>query len=188
MVTISMMADPHTPLENTPDIVYEPQFIQDHQSLYDRLSADIIWDGRMRARKTASFGAPYNYSGMTYPAMAMPPEIAAVRDAVAKRLSYEPDNCLVNFYENGRATMGFHYDAQDDLAPDTGVTIVSLGATRTLRFRRMDDAAVEFAQPMASGSLLYMAPAVQRSWKHGIPRETGAGPRISLTFRQLVAA
>lgn len=172
--------------EGVPTYIYDERFIAEHQSLFDRLSKDIIWDGRMRARKTASFGAPYNYSGMTYPAAKMHDALAEVRDAVGERLPFEPDNCLVNYYENGRSTMGFHYDEVDDLAPGTGVAIVSLGATRTLRFRKMHDREVEFARPLVSGSLLYMPPEVHTGWKHGIPRETGAGPRISLTYRQLV--
>lgn len=174
-------------LDGVPELIYEEHFLADHQSLYDRLCKEVIWDGRMRARKTASFGAPYNYSGMTYPSAKMHDGIAEVRDALTERLPFEPDNCLVNFYENGRSTMGFHFDAADDLAPGTGVAIVSLGAVRTLRFRKMHDREVEFARPLASGSMLYMPPEVQREWKHGIPRETGAGARISLTFRQLVA-
>ena len=177
-----------TPLaEGGPAVVYDEHFIADHEALYDRLCTDIVWDGRMRARKTASFGAPYNYSGMTYPAVKMHDDLARVRDVLAKSLPFEPDNCLVNFYENGRSTMGFHYDGLDDLAPGTGVAIVSLGATRTLRFRRMDDRDVEVSQPLVSGSLLYMPSEVQTQWKHGIPRETGAAARISLTFRQLIA-
>ena len=81
--------------------------------------------------------------------------------------------------------MGYHYDAIDELAPGTGVAIVSLGATRTLRFRLQDDREIEHPWPLPGGSLLYMPPELQHTWKHGVPRQPGAGPRISLTFRCL---
>lgn len=168
-----------------PDLLYVPALTPEHEALLQQLCGEIEWDQRMRARKTASFGAPYNYSGMSYPEVPIPPAIEVVRQAVAARVGFEPNNCLVNYYEHGRSRMGFHFDGLDELEPGTGVAIVSLGATRTLWFRDIDDKRREVARPLAGGSLLYMPPEVQHRWKHGIPREPGVGPRISLTFRRL---
>jgi alkylated DNA repair dioxygenase AlkB len=81
--------------------------------------------------------------------------------------------------------MGFHADSIVELVPGTGVAVVSLGAARTLRFRRIDDKSVLWDCPLPNGSLLYMPPEVQLAWKHGVPETPGAGPRISLTFRRL---
>lgn len=166
-----------------------PSLVAAHDELMATLLREVDWDLRMRARKTASYGVPYNYSEMSYPAAPMHPVIARVRDAVTEALAgaadFRPNNCLVNLYETGRARMGYHFDATDELVPGTGVAIVSLGATRTLRFRLQTDREVERARPLPGGSLLYMSPAVQGIWKHGVPREPGAGPRISLTYRWL---
>ena len=168
-----------------PDIVYMEDFVVDHRSLLDSLCAELTWDERMRARKTASLGAPYNYSGMVYAATAMPDAILRLRDALTDAFPFAPNNCLVNYYVDGSSTMGFHADSILELASGTGVAIVSLGATRTLRFRRILERQVEFARPLPGGSVIYMPPEIQDAWKHGVSREVGAGARISLTFRQI---
>jgi len=44
------------------DFLFVSDFIPNHQELFDVLVNETIWDERMKARKTASFGVPYNYS------------------------------------------------------------------------------------------------------------------------------
>jgi alkylated DNA repair dioxygenase AlkB len=39
---------------------------------------------------------------------------------------------------------------------------------------------------LGGGSLLVMGGTTQRFWRHGVPRQRGAGPRINLTFRRIV--
>lgn len=75
------------------------------------LTAEVDWIDHMRARQTASFGAPYNYSGQQYPACAMPPVIAAIAERAAALAGHPFNNCLCNRYETGSNTMGFHSDS-----------------------------------------------------------------------------
>ena len=56
-----------------PEIEIVDGFCGDHDALFHALKASIAWDGRMTARKTASFGKPYNYSQMQYPETPMHP-------------------------------------------------------------------------------------------------------------------
>lgn len=86
---------------------------------------------------------------------------------------------------DGASSMGFHSDAVAQLEPDTGVAIVSVGAERTLRFRRIDDRARAWDFMLANGSLLFMSDDVQTAYQHAVPVERDAGARISLTFRAL---
>jgi alkylated DNA repair dioxygenase AlkB len=81
--------------------------------------------------------------------------------------------------------MGFHAESIAELVPGTGVAVISLGAPRILRFRRFGDRSLCFDYLLSDGSLLYMPPEVQLGWKHGVPQQPGAEPRISLTFRCL---
>jgi alkylated DNA repair dioxygenase AlkB len=169
-----------------PKILYEERFALGADALFPRLVAETKWDHRMRARMTASFGRPYNYSGITYSETPMPPDLQRVCEAICDRVGFLPNNCLVNYYPDGTATMGFHHDSITDLEPATGVAIVSLGAARTLTFRRRDDRSISIGYVLSHGSLLYMPPEVQLEWEHGVRGEPGAAERISLTFRRLI--
>ncbi len=140
----------------------------------------------MRARKTASFGVSYNYSQITYAEAPMPTALASLADRIAALIGSAPNNCLLNYYPDGDASMGFHSDSSEDLAPDTGVSIVSLGAARSIIFQLKADRSVERSVELKSGSLLHMPNAIQGEWLHAIPRAPGAGPRISATFRQII--
>lgn len=170
---------------NEPHLLLRPDLVADSDALFDRLTREIVWDERMRARKTASFGAPYNYSQITYPSAPMPPRIAELLPMLEREIGFEPNNCLVNFYADGASAMGFHFDALEPLEWGTGVAIVSLGNARTLMFRRRDDKTIEHAFVLNSGSLLYMAPEIQNEWLHGVPKQPEARGRLSLTFRRL---
>jgi alkylated DNA repair dioxygenase AlkB len=101
-------------------------------------------------------------------------------------LGFVPNNCLLNFYEDGNSSMGFHSDSSEELESGTGVAIVSLGSVRNLVFRSKVDKSVEYAYPLQPGSLVYMTKEVQDHWLHAIPKLVGAGPRISLTFRSII--
>jgi alkylated DNA repair dioxygenase AlkB len=168
-----------------PGVWVEDGFVPDGDALFALLSGTTSWDARMRARRTASFGVPYNYSGLTYPVAPVPDPVAALMDRLAVRLGWRPSNCLANFYPDGNSTMGFHADSTDELEPGTGVAVVSLGAERGITFRAAADKSVAIEYPLRSGSLLYMTAEVQTGWKHAILPRPGAGGRISLSFRRL---
>lgn len=166
-----------------PDVRYEPAFLEDHAALFEALRDGVDWDRTMAARLTASFGRPYNYRQMVYPEAPMFPALVPVVERLEAVLGVRYDNCLLNYYLDGRSKMGFHRDETEGLRPGTGVAIVSLGAPRKITFRRQDDVEVRWAQELAPGSLLHMEHAVQDEWVHAIKRQRHAGPRISLTWR-----
>ena len=168
-----------------PDVLFEPCLVADHAGLFAGLVEQVAWDERMRARKTACFGRPYNYSSVTYPEVTMHPLLVPVAELLERRLGHLPNNCLLNYYESAASTMGFHSDSEDELVPGTGVAIVSLGAERAITFRSKQDRRVEHRLSLPGGSLLYMPAGLQKHYKHAILEQEGAGPRISLTLRAL---
>ncbi|QJW95297.1 alpha-ketoglutarate-dependent dioxygenase AlkB family protein [Frigoriglobus tundricola] len=161
-------------------------YLPNDRALYDHLAGSVIWDTRIRARKSMSFGLPYNYSGFEWPAAPFPDAVVPVRDRVAAEVGFEPNNCLANFYPDGTASMGFHSDSTAELEPGTGIAVVSLGAERTITFRRIDTKTVSESYRLPSGSLLWMCPDMQAEWRHAILTDAHAtGGRISLTFRRM---
>jgi alkylated DNA repair dioxygenase AlkB len=160
-------------------------FVPEPSRLLERLKETVSWDTRMRARLTASFGAPYNYSGISYPQVPMHAELEALARAVERAVGHPVTNCLINFYPGGGSTMGFHSDSYAQLREGTTVSIVSLGGPRTLRFRGKEQKTLMHDVLLTSGSLLVMQQRVQEEWLHALPPEPGAAPRMSLTFRDI---
>lgn len=171
---------------NAPAIYLAENFLPTAQELFEHLKHSVTWDERMRARKTASFGVSYDYSQISYAEQAMPERLQQLCTQLDATLGFLPNNCLLNFYENGLSAMGFHSDSSEELAAGTGVAIISLGAVRSIVFRSKADKSIEFSYPLASGSLLYMTKEIQDDWLHAIPKMTDVGERISLTFRQII--
>ncbi len=166
-------------------VTFIDRFIPDPNSLFDYLDMNVDWDTRMAARKTASYGAAYNYSQMSYPYREMLPELKFIAHNVQQAIGFEPNNCLLNYYLDGKSKMGFHSDQTDILFDGTGIVIISVGETRTLRFRNIADNTKTIDYSLPSGSLIYMTQQVQVEWQHAIPvSDTGAG-RISITMRKM---
>ncbi|WP_338790343.1 alpha-ketoglutarate-dependent dioxygenase AlkB [Bernardetia sp. MNP-M8] len=167
------------------DILLKPNFIQNPQSLFELINISIIWDNRMKARKTASFGKAYNYSQMSYPFQEFPSFLEKIRQNIKIELNFETNNCLINYYENGLSKMGYHSDQIDILAENTGIAIISLGETRILKFRNIENKTIFKEFELPSGSLFYMNQETQNNWQHSIPKSNTENPRMSLTFRKL---
>ena len=166
-----------------PPIILKRGFVEHPDPLFDHLVASVKWDERMRARKTASVGVSYDYSQMSYPAAVMLPKLDELCNSIERELGFLPNNCLLNFYPDGEASMGFHSDTSEDLVPETGVAIISLGGERPIVYRLKADKTVEAQFILESGSLLFMSDKMQEEWLHAIPRAPGSRPRISATFR-----
>jgi alkylated DNA repair dioxygenase AlkB len=139
----------------------------------------------MRARQTVCFGVPYDYSGRSHDPTPMPERIAALAGHIATIAGHPFNNCLVNRYETGGNTMGFHRDSYEGLVPGSSIAIVSLGATRALAFRS-EDRLRRQEIALAHGSLLLMTADTQQHWTHAVPRAwrwTAFQPDLALVRR-----
>ncbi|MFT5430673.1 MAG: alkylated DNA repair dioxygenase AlkB [Myxococcota bacterium] len=168
---------------------YESDFVSAADALFERVRDEVPWTDQMASRRTASVGVPYIYRGATYPVRDWLPVLEDLRCAVANAVGFVPTNCLMNYYPTGRHSLGWHQDDIDILRPKTGIAIVSLGAARPLRLRRHIPEGYHYETlELEPGSLLYMTQEMQSVWQHSLRRSEGAGARISLTFRNIVAS
>ncbi|MBO9659948.1 MAG: alpha-ketoglutarate-dependent dioxygenase AlkB, partial [Chitinophagaceae bacterium] len=108
-------------------ITFIEHFLGQPAHLFSYLETNAAWDTSMAARKTASYGVAYNYSQITYPYQEMLSPIKNVAAAIESTLGFLPNNCLINYYLDGKSKMGFDSGQTDILAENTGVAIVSLG-------------------------------------------------------------
>jgi hypothetical protein len=161
-------------------------FLCSPDHLYEVLCSTLPWDDRFRARKAASFGLPYNYSGVVWPETPWPEQLREIRERLSILLGYEPNNCLAHFYPDQESSMGYHFDSIAELEPETGIAVVSLGVQRRITFRHDQDRSRLEQYPLPSGSVLFMSAAIQTIWKHAIlPNHDPVAGRISLTYRRL---
>jgi len=167
-------------------ITYIENFIDNPSRLLNLLISTVKWDERMTARKTASFGKAYNYSQIEYPYQEFLPELEVINKKLKTVIGFEPNNCLINYYLDGKSKMGYHSDQTDILATGTGIAIVSVGETRTLKFRNIENPDLFINYELTSGSLVYMTQEIQALWQHSIPKSDTKNGRISLTFRQIL--
>jgi hypothetical protein len=168
------------------DVWIENDFIPNSHQVFSQLVDTIPWDESIRARKVASFGVPYNYSGIIWPEAPFPTEIMEILNRVEDRLAHRPNNCLANYYPTGDSSMGFHFDSTENLVEGSGIVVISLGAERTITFRHFDDRTRQEHYLLKSGSILYMSAQMQLTWRHAILADKDlTDGRISLTFRAM---
>ncbi len=164
-----------------------PGFISAPEELLAAARRDATWDTSMDVREMANFGVPWTSTHLVFPRIEMPDYLTEICRRISCELGergFMPNNCLLNFYKDGKSTMGFHSDNVNEMTEGTGVVILSLGAVRELTFRRFDDKARRFRFPLENGSLFFMSRELQRHWQHGVMSASrNIGARMSLTFR-----
>jgi alkylated DNA repair dioxygenase AlkB len=134
-------------------------------------------------------GTSYAYSGSRFEPGAWPEALASLRALLTDIGDF--NSMLVNYYRDGRDSVGFHADNEPELGPAPPLNVliasVSLGARRRFVMKRPGTGETrEFA--LGLGDLLVMGGAVQRYWQHGIPKTARpVGPRMNLTFRHVLA-
>lgn len=125
----------------------------------------------------------YTYSGLSMQARPFSPLVADIRRVVESVCGRRFNSVLLNYYRDGRDSMGLHSDNEAELGPEPAIASVSFGATRTffLKHKRTRDTV---RIDLASGSLLLMSGPTQANWLHGINKTSRpTGPRLNLTFR-----
>lgn len=128
----------------------------------------------------------YRYSGLQLSPQPLSALQAAILAAVQAATGATFNSVLLNYYRDGRDSMGMHSDDEAELGPAPLIASVSFGAERVfqLRHKRTGE---RLRLPLADGSLLLMGGALQTHWSHGINKSARAlGPRVNLTFRTIL--
>jgi alkylated DNA repair dioxygenase AlkB len=172
------------------EIYYEKNFLSSEEAttLFSTLLAKCAWERRKTSFKSAVprdeayYGDPgtnYAYSRREYKPLRWIPELLAIKSRVEEttpatayanlnlpKLGYNAALC--NLYRNGNDSVGLHADAEPEMGPV--IASVSLGTERLFRLKRQDGS-VAFAERLPHGSLLIMAGATQKNFKHEVPKE-----------------
>jgi alkylated DNA repair dioxygenase AlkB len=165
-------------------LIAETPWRQDHALIFGRrvaLPRLTAWYG--------DAGTRYSYSGITMAPTAWTPLLGALKARAEAHAGAAFNSALLNYYRDGRDSVGWHADAEPELGRNPVIASLSLGATRRFEFRRRSPAPPESQSiVLEHGSCLVMAGAVQHLWHHRLPRAARVtAPRINITFRRIVA-
>jgi alkylated DNA repair dioxygenase AlkB len=182
-------------------VTYHPDFLApcDADALFEWMQRHAPWQAeapvvfgapRPVRRESCAFGlagTTYRYSGLDRVALAWPALVEPIVARLTSEFGLRFDFGLCNRYPDGDAALGRHADDERDIAPNSAIAGLSLGATRDFALYERGGARVAL-QPLAHGSLLVMWGATQRFYQHAIPRRRRVRtPRISITFRSMAA-
>ena len=157
------------------------------------LDATIPWEAHTLSlygrsvrvpRQVAWYGpTPYTYGAISHPARPLPPLLQSLLQRVCDATGYAFNAVLCNRYANGNDSVGWHSDDDYPVGATAAVASLSFGATRTFEVHPISSGLGQ-ALALHAGDLLVMAPGVQRTWLHRIPKtDAPVGTRVNLTFR-----
>jgi len=110
--------------------------------------------------------------------------LAEIRSLLSERYGEEFDSIGFNLYRDGNDSVAWHGDRHRHVVTDPVVAIVSVGAPRPLRLRPRGGGASR-SWRLGHGDLFVMGGACQHDWEHTVPKVRQAGPRLSITFRNV---
>ncbi|QFU77708.1 alpha-ketoglutarate-dependent dioxygenase AlkB [Halioglobus maricola] len=158
------------------------------QTPWRQESITVYGKTHLQPRLLAWYGEPaavYRYSGKTHQPLPWTDQLDGLRRRMEALAGTPFNSVLLNYYRDGRDSMGLHADDEPELGPEPVIASLSLGEERALYFRhKRDKQARGLDVSLPHGSVLLMSGATQRYWKHGIRKlRRDCGPRLNLTFR-----
>jgi len=129
-------------------------------------------------------GKKYSYSGITMRPRKWTDSLLEIKRRIEMVAGVQFTSALLNFYRDGKDSMGWHRDNEKELGVNPVIGSVSFGATRTFQFRNYKEKKVAGSIELTHGSLLLMKGETQRHWEHQLPKmNKEIGKRINITFR-----
>jgi len=181
---------------NTP-VTYIKNWIKEPSKAFDTLRNELAWIHHDKVPRSEYYcsmaGAPYAYGSggfsRMYESQPWHPLIREMTDELALIAQEQYEVVFLNMYEHGLDHLGWHADDSPEMDDERTIAIISPGAEREIWFRPNNDTKNVEKLKLENGSLCLMAPGMQDSHMHRIPksdRGINCPPRISLTFRGYV--
>lgn len=131
-------------------------------------------------------GCGYRYSDLENVIEPWSRAASEIRERVSAACGVEFNSVLLNLYRDGHDSMGWHSDDERELDAQASIASLSLGASRTFRFRARGGEGEPFSLELEHGDLLVMEPPTQLHWQHALPRRLRVrDARLNLTFRRV---
>lgn len=190
----------HYDLPDADVILYEDLFTKkEAEILQKNLIEKIHWRqdkikmfGKLidQPRLTAFYGdanKPYSYSGIIMTPVDWNEDLLFIKSRIEKFAGIRFTSVLLNYYRDGKDSMGWHADDEKELGQNPIIGSVSFGETRNFQMRHKTQKEIKKVNiPLSTGSFLLMKGATQHFWQHQIPKTSKElSSRINLTFRMI---
>lgn len=160
---------------------FYPQFLDNHESLYEEMEALFIHKPNIRENKTfgdVDYTIRFNNGVVTRKAIPWIPSLLETKKKLERMTNETYTVCVVQRYPSGRIGIKPHRDKE--MVKSTTICGISLGQSRTLTMSRRG---TNLHILLQSGSLYVFNPPTNDYWTHSIEVDSSTRPRISLTFR-----
>jgi alkylated DNA repair dioxygenase AlkB len=128
-------------------------------------------------------GLTYSYSGVTHAGLEWTPYLLRAKAKVEEVTGRKFNSVLLNYYRDGKDSIGMHADDERELDVNPVIASVSLGAERAFSIYHTKTKTCQVF-PTWHGSLMVMGGTMQHHWLHGVQKTSKpVGERINLTFR-----
>lgn len=156
------------------------------------LDQDTTFNILLHNRKLCFYGqSPYSYNGVRHHPKPLPASENYLNLLLEHLKSVLPDfeynSILLTKYENGSDSIGFHCDNEPEIKPNSDIVTISLGQSRTAKFRTVS-AICDYPEQeltLHHGDVVVMSRNSQDFFKHAIVPDDSCNPRISVTLRML---
>jgi alkylated DNA repair dioxygenase AlkB len=161
-------------------VEHVPAWVAGADALFETVLARAPWAAHERPMYDRIVAEPRLTTG----AWGDPPApIPTISDQLSRRYERGLTVISANLYRDGRDSVAWHGDRIGRRTSETVVALVSLGSPRKFLLRpKGGGPSLRFVT--RPGDLLVLGGTCQRTWEHSVPKSKGAGPRISVMFRE----
>jgi len=173
---------------------------QESKNLHQKLIDNIQWRqdkikifGKLidQPRLTAFYGdttKEYSYSGILMKPNDWNDDLLFIKNRVEEVSKITFSSVLLNYYRDGKDSMGWHSDDEKELGRNPVIGSVSFGESRVFQMRHKFKKDIKKVDvELKDGSFLLMKGTTQYFWQHQIPKsKRELKSRINLTFRVIV--
>ena len=128
----------------------------------------------------------FEYSGKSMTPQKIPSLVVEIKELVEKFISVKFDGILVNYYPDGKSSMGYHSDPIEDKWGNKFV-VLTFGDTRKFIFREKQNKDNKFSYDFRDGDLIYMFDDCQEKYEHSVRKNKDSSiERLSLVFKKRI--
>ena len=160
---------------------YAYEWIPKHGELYETLKSMVSWETEKREMYERVVDVP-RVLGSLEP-QAWPEPVRQAQRWLETRYARSFPSVGFAWYRDGRDSVAMHNDRIGRERHRTVIAIIAIGARRRFRIEQAQGTR-RMELSFGGGDLLVMGGACQRNWRHGIPKERGAGARMSIQMRE----